>query len=218
MGPGHGTPGPHRKGMDPMANVSLDHKIPQIGQPVGSRSEVLDLGIPSRNIASCSRPEEKENRGCPRWDQCDRAFRGERPQNEAVRMITGEGNVRVTVNPCFVNVKKELEADDKGMLIEVVAREGEKYTYRGSVKVDDKCPDCLRGECRRPHMYEDRDDLEAVVPTFPPAEEHPELVRFARMREARVGSSRNKKAALKQRLLPADEPGTGVKDRPGARA
>lgn len=198
-----------------MAKVSLDHKVPQIGMPVGSKAEVEALGIPTRNIATCSRRVDRENAGCPMREHCDRDFCGTRPQNEAVRMITSDGNLRVTVNPCFINVRKEREADGKGMLIEVIAREGEEYTYRGSVKVDADCPDCKRGECKRPHMYRDSDELKAVVPAFPPAAEHKDLKRFARLREARTETSTNKKAALRKQLLGGDE---NAKVGPGARA
>lgn len=189
-----------------MAKVALDHKVPQIGRPVGSKAEVEALDIPTRNISTCSRRVDKENFGCPVWEHCDRAFRGDRPQNEVVRTITSDGNLRVTVNPCFVNVRKEREADGKGMLVEVIGHEGEKYHYRGSVKVVTDCPDCARGECKRPHMYKDEDEIEGTCPRFPAAEEHRELQRFARLREARIGTSMNKKAALRRQLLGADEP------------
>lgn len=202
-----------------MAKVALDHKVPQIGRPVGSKSEVEALDIPTRNISTCSRREERENFGCPEFKHCDRAFRGQRPQNEVVQIITSDGNMRTAVNPCFVNVKKEREADAKGMLVTVIAHEGEPYTYRGSVRVNDDCPDCERGECRRSHLYEDRDDIEAVCPPFPPAAEHRELIRFERLRQAKLGTSANKKASLSKQLLgresePEQKGGKGA----GARA
>lgn len=197
-----------------MARVALDHKIPQIGMPVGSKSEVEALDVPTRNIATCSRRVDKENFGCPVYEFCDRAFRGERPQNEVVRTVSSDGNVRVTVNPCFVNVRKEREADGKGMLVQVIGHEGSEYTYRGSEKVVTDCPDCERGECRRPHMYQDSEELKATCPKFPPAAQHRDLIRFERIREARMGTSVNRKAALERQLL-GKEPG---KAGTGARA
>lgn len=201
-----------------MARVALDHKVPQLGMPVGSKSEVEDLDIPTRNIATCSRRVDRENFGCPMYPHCDREFRGQRPQNEVVRTITSDGNLRVTVNPCFVNVRKERDADAKGVLIQVIAHEGEEYTYRGSVKVASDCPDCARGECKRGHLYEDREDLKAVCPPFPQAAAHRELQKFARLREAKLGTSTNKKAALKRQLLGPDEPDAKAKGGTGARA
>ena len=201
-----------------MARVALDHKVPQIGMPVGSKAEVEALDIPTRNIATCSRRVEKENFGCPEYQNCDREYRGTRPRNEVQRMVTADGNVRVTVNPCFVCVRKEREADAKGMLVEIIAGEGEEFTYRGSVRVDDSCPDCAKGECKRPHMYRDADDLTMVCPPFKPAAEHRELQRFARLREARLGSSKNKKASLRRQLLGPDEPAEIKVKASGARA
>lgn len=189
-----------------MAKVALDHKVPQLGRPVGSKAEIEALDIPTRNISTCSRRVDKENFGCPEYANCDRAFRGERPRNEVVQTINSDGNLRVTVNPCFVTVRKERDADTKGMLVTVIAGEGDRYTYRGSVRVDSNCPDCARGECKRAHMYVDSEELEAVCPPFPPASEHRELVRFARLREAKLGTSQNKKASLKRQLLGPDEP------------
>ena len=201
-----------------MARVALDHKIPQIGQPVGGKSEIEDLDLPTRNIATCSRRVDKENFGCPMYGQCDREFRGERPQNEVVRIVTSDGGERVTVNPCYVNVKKELEANGKGMLVEVIGHEGDEYTYRGSVKVDSDCPDCKRGECKRPHMYRDSETLKATCPEFPAAVAHRELVKFARLRAARTKTSAQTKASLRRQLLGPDEPQAAEKGKTGARA
>ena len=89
-----------------MAVVSTEKDAPQIGVPVGSRERVEALGVPTRNIATCS-AHTPDNRGCPMWAICDRAFKGDRPHNQIVRRISSSGGLRVYHAPCFDIVGKE---------------------------------------------------------------------------------------------------------------
>jgi len=199
-----------------MARVSLENKIPQIGKPVGSRDrvEALTGEVGLRNIATCSRFQERVNRGCSEYGECDREFRGTRPHNEIVHITTADGNVRTQCMACFETVRKERDADAKQMLIEVIGGEGDEYTYRGSVKLhpkrDPNCNKCAEGKCE---AYVDKDDLKATCPPFPEPEEHRELVKFARIREARGRIKGNTKAALRRRIFgPEDAAPDEVED------
>lgn len=192
-----------------MARVSLEHKVPQIVKPVGSRDEVESLAgdVGLRNISTCSRRQERTNFGCALYEDCDRDFRGTRPHNEGVRITTSDGNLRVQCMACFETVRKEREADAKGMLVEVIAQEGESITYRGSVKMHPKreptCNKCSEGKCE---AYIDVEDLEMTIPKFPDAAEHRDLIKFARIRDARGRISANTKKALRRRIYgPEDE-------------
>ena len=186
-----------------MARVNLDNDYPQIGRPVGSSKEVEALDVPLRNVSTCDahRDGESGTMGCPSWKMCDRAFKGERPQLEVMKIITKEGGIRVYHAPCFDNVKREVELDAQGGYAEVVGGEGDTYLSRGSEKINKDCPDCARGECNRTHTWRDRDDIEVVCPTFPPAEEHPELMKFARIKTARTRGFIQKKAKRSEQLL-----------------
>jgi len=189
-----------------MAKVSAEkNDAPQIGYPVGSLDEIKAMGIPSRNICTCSERVDLKNAGCIKYPVCDRKFRGTRPQNQLYQHVKADGNVRVAVDACFNIIHKEEEADDKGELITVIGAEGDSYTYRGSVKKhptrNPDCPACLKGEC---HTYVDREDLPGIVEPFPPADEHPELVKFARKMDARQTLSVNQRAARKDALLGPD--------------
>lgn len=171
-----------------MAKVNLDNDYPQISRPVGSSAEVLELSVPLRNVATCCAHAEGENgqMGCPMWKSCDRAFRGDRPQNEIMKVITKEGGIRVYHAPCFDNVKRELELDATGGYAEVIGVEGDTYLCRGSVKRhvtrNPDCADCVKGEC---NIWDDRDDIEQLCPEFPRAADHPELQKFSRIKVAR---------------------------------
>ena len=203
-----------------MAKVSIEHDVPQIASPVGSLAELRKLGVPSRNIATCSERDSAKNFGCPQWDNCDREHRGERPHNEIVRTIGMNGDVRTACQACFVTVLAEKNADDKGVLVQVVGHEGEKFKYRGSVKLhitrDPNCNDCAQGKCDK---WVDRDDLDGVCHQFPAAATHPDLVKFARRLEARATGSQIRKAAIEKALLGGDdEPEVPETPARGARA
>lgn len=186
-----------------MAKVSLDHKIPQIVKPAGSRDDVESLtgDVGLRNISTCSARVERHNFGCQEYPNCDRDFRGTHPQNEIVRITTADGNLRTQCMACFETVRKEREADGKQMLVEVIGGEGDTFQYRGSIKLhpkrDPNCNKCSEGKCE---AYVDKEDLEMICPPFPPAEEHRELIKFARIREARGRISTKTKSALRRRI------------------
>lgn len=188
-----------------MAKVSTDKTAPQIGMPVGSRKEVEDLGVPTRNISTCS-AHSMDNRGCAFRDICDRDHRDTRPRYEIVQKISSSGNIRRYHAPCFMVVPKEASATDNGELYEVIGGEGDTYYGRGSVKRhlkrDPNCNDCTHGRCE---AWDDREDLEFHCPEFPAAATHPELVKFARKIMARKGGAIKAKAAIKARLLGGEE-------------
>lgn len=189
-----------------MAKVSLDNKAPQINRPVGSLDELKVLGVPSRNICTCSDRAEG-NAGCPVAWACDREWKGERPQIQIMRLTTRDGRVRVSESPCFNVIKKELDADDKGNLVEIIGGEGDEYTYRGSVKRhltrDPNCNYCAQGKC---DLWDDRDDLKKIAAAFPPAATHPELVKFAHKVRAKTETGVQKRENLKEQLYGASEP------------
>lgn len=184
-----------------MALVTNEKEAPQISTPVGSIKEVEALGCPTRNIATCSR-HTQDNRGCPFFDICDREHKGERPRFEVVRRISGNGGIRVYHAECFNVVPKEATASDNQELYEVIGGEGDVYVGRGSVKKhpkrDPNCNDCAQGKCE---AWIDVEDLEYTCPTFPPAAQHRELIKFERKNVARRGSAIKQKAAVKTRLL-----------------
>ena len=190
-----------------MAKVSDDRNAPpQIGRPIGSLAEVQALGVPTRNIATCSAHTERENMGCPMRHLCDRDFRDARPQNEIVQIISSDGNVRTTILPCFDTVKMEAELEDNGGLITVIGGENDKFHTRGSVKRhperDPNCNDCAKGKCE---AYDDVEDIALTCPEFPPAALHDELKKFARRIEARhLGSSR-KREQVRAALLGGED-------------
>jgi len=208
-----------------MAVVSTEKDAPQIGVPVGSRERVEALGVPTRNIATCS-AHTPDNRGCPMWAICDRAFKGDRPHNQIVRRISSSGGLRVYHAPCFDIVGKEETANDNDELYEVIGGEGDSYEGRGSVKKhpkrDPNCNDCSQGKCE---AWVDVENAEFTCPQFPDPETHRELVRFARKKVARMGSAVKQKAAIKARLLggveepeDTDEPDTKKGGKSGSRA
>lgn len=187
-----------------MAKVSVEQDVPQIGVPVGSKAEVEALGVPTRNIATCS-ARTHDNHGCPMWEFCDREFQGTRPQNQIVRR-TNTAGVRTYAAPCYDIVPREYTANDNGELYEIVGGEGETYQYRGSRKRHEKrdpdCNDCAAGKC---NVFDDVEDLEATCPEFPPAAVHPELKKFARKIVARQQTSVRQKAAIRNSLLGGDD-------------
>lgn len=192
-----------------MAKVSTDQDAPQIWRPVGSRQEVEDMEIPTRNIATCSAHVEGKdgNAGCPMWRNCDRAYKGSRPHFEIVRKISGSnGGVRTYAAECFNIIPKELTANDNGDLYDVIGGEGDTYLARGSVKRhvkrDPDCNDCAEGKC---NTWDDVEELEHVCPTFPAAATHPELAKFARRIMARRGTSVKQKAAIRASLLGGED-------------
>lgn len=183
-----------------MAKVSLDNKAPQINRPVGSLDELKVLGVPTRNICSCS-DRAVGNAGCPVDYACDRAWKGTRPQMQVIRLTTKDGRVRVSESPCFNVIKKELDAEDKGNLVEVIGGEGDEYTYRGSVKRhpvrDPNCNYCAQGKCE---LWDDKNDLKKTCAEFPPAATHPELVKFAHKVRAKTETGVQKRENLKEQL------------------
>ena len=186
-----------------MAKVSdTKNAPPQIGRPVGSLEEVRALGVPTRNIATCSAHAERDNMGCPVWEWCDRAYRGTAPQNEIAEYIGPEGDTRDVVRPCFDWVKEEVESLENGTLITIKGYAGEKYYARGSVKRhverDPDCNDCTKGKCE---AYDDSDAIEHVCPEFPAAAVHPELRKFARKMDARSKGAQRTRAARRVALL-----------------
>lgn len=191
-----------------MAKVSLENKAPQINRPVGSLDELRVLGVPSRNICTCSDRGDK-NAGCPMDYACDRPWKGTRPRMQVLRLTTRDGRVRVSETPCFEAVRKELDADDKGNLVEIIGGEGDEYTYRGSERRNKNCPDCANGECKRTHVWDDKSDLKKVCGEFPPAATHPELVKFAHKVRAKTETGVQKRENLKAQLY---GPGTGGAD------
>ena len=180
-----------------MAKVSdRNDAPPQIGRPVGSLAEVKALGVPTRNIATCSAHTERENMGCPVYELCDRRFRDTRPQNEVGEYVGAEGDLRRVVRPCFDWVKEEAESYENGTLITIIGYAGDPYTIRGSEKKhrerDPNCNDCSAGKCV---AYVDRDDLPMICPEFPAAAVHQELQKFARKLLAKAeGAVRARKA------------------------
>lgn len=185
-----------------MTRVAVTHDVPQIFIPVGSLAEVKALGLPTRNISTCSERDDRNNYGCPLWEHCDRTFRGDRPHNEIVRTIGTNGDVRFIARPCFMTVQAELDSVDKNTLVQVIGGEGDSYTYRGSqkahIKRDPDCNDCMQGKCEK---WVDVAEIPAVCDQFPPAATHRELVKFARRNEARKGSSAMRKEKLERALL-----------------
>lgn len=182
-----------------MARVSMkDNAPPQIGHPVGSLEELRALGLNDRemrNIRSCSA-------SCPVFEICDRSYRGTRPQNEVVRKVNRAGKVRVYVAPCYDTVQKESVAAENFESYTIIGGEGDEYTYKGSEKLhsvrDPNCNDCTHGRCEK---YQNRNDLKAICPAFPPAAEHPELVMFAERVQARQSTGVRKAEAIKEALL-----------------
>lgn len=203
-----------------MARVAQDHDVPQIAVPVGSREEVEALGVSTRNIATCSKRTDRDNFGCPMRDRCDREHRDTRPHNEIVETIGTTGDVRVGVCACFVTVRAEVDSEDKGTLVRVIGHEGDTFKYRGSRKLhvtrDPNCNECMQGKCEK---YVD-DEFESVCEQFPAAATHPELRKFARRREARIGGSVSRRAAIERKLLGGadDESAPEKKGDRGARA
>lgn len=190
-----------------MARVQMDDDAPQIGRPVGSKEEVEELGVSTRNIATCSLRQDRENFGCPMWKSCDRVFRGTRPQNQVYQITKKGGETRISHGPCFDVVQMELNAEANGGYVEVLDefKEGMSYISRGSVKRhkkrDPDCDDCQNGRCT---VYDDKDDIEFLCPEFPPAAEHRELRKFARSMKARARGRKQKREAIKSRLLEGD--------------
>ena len=185
-----------------MAKVNLENDYPQISRPVGSSAEVMELDVPLRNVATCCAHRNGEDgaMGCPMWAYCDRSYKGTRPRMEVMKTINKEGGLRVYQSPCFDNIAREVQLAAQGGYSEVLADEtSEENTFltRGSVKLNQECPDCARGDCNRTHKYEDRDDIEETCAPFPMAREHAELKRFALVMEARTRGFmvKNKKAA-----------------------
>lgn len=193
-----------------MARVQMDDEAPQIGRPVGSKEEVEELQIPTRNISTCSVRQDRENYGCPLWKFCDRSFRGNRPRYQVFRSIKKNGDERISHGPCFDVVQAELNATANGGMVEVLEeyQEGDTYVSRGSVKRhpkrDPNCNDCSDGKCV---AYDDKEDVEFKVPVFPPAAEHRELRKYARAISARNRQSKQKKEAIKNRLLTNEDKG-----------
>lgn len=200
-----------------MAKVSLDSKAPQISRPVGSLDELRELGVPTRNISTCSERDGNNNAGCPMWYACDRTFRDTRPHMQIGRITTRDGRVRTSCGPCFNWLRKELDADEKGNLVEIIGGEGDTYTYRGSVKRhpvrDPNCNYCAQGKC---DLWDDVDNLTAVCPEFPKAATHPELIMFAHKVRAKVETGVQKKESIRQQLYGPDEP--KEKDKGGKRS
>jgi len=194
-----------------MARVRFDEDVPSISRPVGSLDEVKELAGPhltkafTRNIASCSEHRDRENRGCDEWESCDRTFRGSRPQLEVVEFIGSGGNVRVMAIPCYAAIKKERNDANKGTSTRVIGGEGSEYTYQGSEKLhlrrDPDCNLCVKGEC---HLSKDS-EFTAVCGTFPAAETHPDLRKFARKIVARTRGSVNRREEARARLLGGED-------------
>ena len=185
-----------------MAKSLVENSTPQVFTPVGSLAEVKALGILTRNVCTCSEPEDKRNAGCEMYARCDRKFRDTRPQFQIYRFITSEGNIRTTHDACYNLVRKEVDAEGKRQFIEVIGGEGDSYTYRGSVKAhpvrDPNCNFCTQGKCEK---WVDREDLVFDVPEFPPASENAELIKFARKVDARNQTGVIKTAARRDALL-----------------
>jgi hypothetical protein len=185
----------------------MEKDYPQIARPVGSLKELAALGVPTVNIATCSAHVDRQNMGCPVYKLCDREFRDSTPQNQVFTVIKRDGNMRTSCGPCFDVVLKETQIEANGGLVKVVAGEGETFLSRGSVKLhpkrDPNCNECAQGKCDK---YEDREDLVVTCLPFPAAARHPELVKFARVVEARQeGRSRSRKS-LEAQLLGSPSP------------
>lgn len=180
----------------------MENDYPQISRPVGSSEEVDALQVPLRNIATCCERDANKALGCSMYGNCDREFRDTRPQNQIFTNVKKNGEIRTTHGACFEVVKLEIEAEMNGGYIEVIGGEGDVYESRGSVKKhpkrDPDCGDCQKGECV---AYVDREDLEYLCPPFPPAEEHKELRKFARLRTARAKGKARERTAKKNSLL-----------------
>jgi hypothetical protein len=199
-----------------MARVQVDQDVPQIGRPVGSREEIEAMGLPTRNIATCSAHQDRENMGCPVWRNCDREFRGKRPQNQPYQITKSGGEVRTTCGACFDVVALELQVEANGGLVEVIGKEGTTYLGRGSIKRhkkrDPDCDDCHNGKC---NAYDDVEDLEFTCPKFPPASTHKELRKFARAIAAKNRGRQSRRQNIKDRLLGEDDP---IEEKPSGRA
>jgi hypothetical protein len=188
-----------------VAKVDVEREYPQISQPVGSKKEVEALGVPLRNIATCS-VHTVENMGCPSYRICDREFKDDRPRNQIYQLIKRSGDIRTSCGACFDVVKLESQIEANGGLVKVVGGEGDKFKNRGSQKLHPRrnadCNDCASGKCEK---YEDVVE-EVVCKPFPPASEHAELVKFDRIREARDSNRDRSRKSLEAQLLGAPSP------------
>lgn len=195
-----------------MAKVSIKDELPQIGLPVGSKEELAALGITGknlRNISTCSAHEEF-NMGCPLYENCDRAWRDARPQNQVAEEVKPDGNMRRYHAPCFYVVGRELVAEKNGGYVEVIGGEGMTYKGRGSER---RHPDPVKGAAagciacaeRKCIVYDDKDDIPVTCPPYPLAEEHVDLRRFARIVKANVDRRERSKVTRRRTLLKDDD-------------
>lgn len=192
-----------------MAKLVLRENLPSIKMPCGGVEELEELGLSQeegdlRDIATCSRHTDM-NAGCARWDNCDRAYKGSRPQNEVYLEVKKDGLQRITHGPCFHVVGRELHALSNGGLVEVLAPEGTRYKGRGSVRrhptPDPTCLACRSGTCT---AY-DSQEIEVDCPKFLEAAKHPDLTKFMRVQHSSRERTRLLRRANERRLL-TDEP------------
>lgn len=187
-----------------MAKDNIDKT--QIFEPVGSVAEVEALRAPVRNIATCSAHTD-HNFGCPVWVDCERPFKGTRPRVERFRIVKEDGSQNEGSAPCFHNVKRAAQIEANGGLFELLP--GPKYRQRGAVPLhpnrDPSCPDCMRPSGCFKMQTLDPDEPDTLVPEFPPAERHPDLVKYVRAKKARSEAKAAKRERRKQELLGPDD-------------
>jgi hypothetical protein len=192
-----------------MAKVSFKSDLPQIPLPVGSKEELAELGIRDkdlRNIATCSQ-HEAFNLGCLAYENCDRAWRNTRPQTQVFEEVKPDGSMRRGHAPCFFIVQRELVAEQNGGLVEIVGGEGDTYMGRGSVRRHPKPdPGCIACGEHRCTIYDDKDDIEVECKPFPPAAEHRELRKYARIVRANVERKMRSQVNKRKALLRDEEP------------
>lgn len=180
----------------------------QIFVPVGSYEEVKAMGAPVRNIATCSEHDNKNNMGCPMYEDCDREWRGQgRPRNESYRIVTKDGTTREGCAACFHNVRIGQQVEANGGLFDIIGGEGDKYRQRGSRRVhpkrDPECHLCMNGECTLVEEL-DPEEPDTIVPPYPSADKHPELRKYRRARDARKTVTERDRERRRRQILGPD--------------
>lgn len=168
--------------------------------PVGTLDELKEHGLDPWEYPSCAQRNQAAGVwGCPLWDRCQlHGIKGvSGPERFGLRILKPEemgGNVRHVAMDCYgaVQLATNAEANKRGEIVEVIAREGESISIIGS--------EPMKNALGQVTGYEDVEKPEVVLP-FRRIKDNKALIKAAMAGAIRKQHDEKKRAAaLESRL------------------
>lgn len=99
--------------------------------PLDSKDQLVRFGIPPMHAHSCSKPDSRNNAGCPVAHLCDLPFKFDRPHRGGVELgkKTNSGpKIRRDEMDCFTFVHMRSAIQRDGGYVEWIADEGQEFS------------------------------------------------------------------------------------------